>query len=109
MLVNCAVYKEGQKLAEIPVQQVGEYYARDDCFVWVALSEPSAAEFDAIANEFDLHPLLVDDARQGLVAPKLEEYENSVLAVVQTVEYDKAGDDDLHLGHFAIFVAKNYV
>ena len=36
-----------------------------DCFVWVALFEPSMDELDEMAEEFGLHELAVDDARHG--------------------------------------------
>ena len=37
MLINCVVYQRGTKLADIPVDQIGDYISRPDTFVWVAL------------------------------------------------------------------------
>lgn len=37
MLVNCVVYQEGRKLADIAKEAISEYVRRPDCFVWAAL------------------------------------------------------------------------
>jgi magnesium transporter len=50
MLLNCVAYQNGRKLAEIPVTDISEYVKRPDCFVWVALFEPSKEELDQMAQ-----------------------------------------------------------
>jgi magnesium transporter len=109
MLINCAVYENGQKFADIPVERISEYLARDGCLVWAALSEPSPDEFDAIAEHFDLHPLLARDARQVAASPQFEEVDDCLLAILQTVERGSVESDELRVGYLSISVAKNYV
>ncbi len=110
MLVNCAVYQNGRKFADIPAADISEYVNRPDCFVWVALFQPESAELDEMAAEFGLHPLAVEDARKGHQRPKIEEYDTSLFAVLQTVEAAPAGSDTtLLVGEVAIFVGANYV
>lgn len=41
MLVNCVAYEHGRKLADISVNEISEYLARPQCFVWVALADPT--------------------------------------------------------------------
>src|SRR5947207_11550059 len=102
MLVNCVAYTEGRKLADIPVEDISEYLKRPNCFVWVALKDPEPSELEMMQEEFDLHELAVDDARHGHQRPKIEEYGDSLFAVLQTIELK---DDDLVLGEVHIFVA----
>src|SRR4029079_9495558 len=64
MLVSCVAYENGRKLADIPVADISEYVHRPDSLVWVALFEPTQAELDEMAQEFDLHELAVEDARK---------------------------------------------
>ena len=111
MLITCVVYANGRKLADIPVEDISEYVTRPDCFVWVALFEPTREELDQMAEEFDLHPLAVEDARSGHQRPKIEEYGDSLFAVLQPIEKIKTddGDDDLLVGEVDIFVGENYV
>ena len=39
-----------------------------------------------MSEEFGLHPLAVEDARKGHQRPKIEEYEDSLFAVLHTIE-----------------------
>src|SRR5512138_556174 len=86
VLVSCVAYENGRKLADIPVADISEYVHRSDCFVWVALFEPTQAELDEMAQEFDLHELAVEDARKGHQRPKIEEYGDSLFAVLHPAE-----------------------
>ena len=110
MLVNCVAYQNGRKLGDIHVEDISEYVSRPDCFVWVALFEPGDVELDQMKEEFGLHPLAVEDARHGHQRPKLEEFEDSLFAVLQTVEHAPSGSDEpLRVGEVAIFVGSNYI
>ncbi len=109
MLINCVVYKKGRKLADIPVEDISEYVTQDDCFVWVALFEPTQDELARMAEEFELHPLAVEDAQKGHQRPKIEEYEDSLFVVLHTVEYAGGPDAEIHIGEIAIFVGPNYI
>jgi magnesium transporter len=106
MLVNCAAYRDGRKVADIAKEDIHKYLREPGTFVWVALRDPDPAELDEMQREFGLHELAVEDARYGHGRPKLEEYGDSLFAVVQTVEY--AGDE-LNVGEVNIFVGRNYV
>jgi magnesium transporter len=106
MLVNCVAYQEGTKLSDIPKEAISEYVKRPDCFVWVALKDPTQAELEEMRDEFGLHELAVEDARHGHQRPKIEEYGNSLFAVVQTIEIK---EDELQVGELDIFVGPNYI
>jgi len=106
MLINCAAYQDGRKLADIGRHEIKAYLSRPGCFVWVALSDADEAELQAMQQEFGLHELAVEDAHHGHQRPKIEEYGDSVFAVVHTVEYR---DDELRVGELNVFVGQNYV
>jgi len=107
MLINCAAYENGSKLADLPVAEISEYLKRPGCFVWVALKDATSEELDAMQEEFGLHELAVEDARNGHQRPKMEEYGDMVFAVVHTLEMTPT--DELHVGEIAIFAGRNYV
>lgn len=65
MLINCVVYENGAKLADIPVADISDYMTRHGCFVWVALLDATPEELDEMKLEFGLHDLAVEDARHG--------------------------------------------
>jgi magnesium transporter len=106
MLINCVVYQEGRKLADIDFHEIHSYLARPGCFVWVALKDATEAELEQMREEFDLHPLAVEDARHGHQRPKIEEYGDQLFVVLQTVE---VGGDELSVGELDIFVGRNFV
>jgi magnesium transporter len=106
MLINCVAYQEGKKLADITVDQISDYLMHPNCFVWVALMDAEPAELAQMQKEFNLHELAVEDALNGHQRPKIEEYGDSLFAVVKTAEMI---DDTLHIGELDIFAGKNYV
>jgi magnesium transporter len=106
MLINCVAYQEGKKLKDISIEEISDYLAMPGCFVWVALQDAELAELEKMREEFDLHPLAVEDSWQSHHRPKIEEYGDSVFAVMQLV---KMVDDDLTLGEVDVFVGLNYV
>ena len=106
MLVNCVAYQNGQKLGDIAVEQISEYVKRPECFVWVAIKDPERAELEAMQHEFDLHPLAVEDALHGHQRPKIEEYGDSLFAVLHIVELH---GDEIQVAEVSVFVGPNYV
>jgi magnesium transporter len=106
MLINCVAYQDGKKLADIPKEEIREYVKRPDCFVWVALFEPSAADLLEMQDEFKLHELAVEDASHGHQQPKIEEYGNSLFAVLKTVDVHQ---NEIQVGEVDIFVGANYI
>jgi magnesium transporter len=55
---------------------------------------------------FGLHPLAVEDAQAGHERPKIEEYGDSLFAVLHMVEPDAA---EFRVGELAVFAGRNYV
>jgi magnesium transporter len=107
MLINCVAYRDGHKLADIPVSEVSDYLAKGDCFVWVALRDASDAELAQMQEEFGLHDLAVEDARHGHQRPKIEEYGDTLFTVLHLVEFSPT--DELRVGEVNVFVGRNFV
>ncbi|HJS77238.1 MAG TPA: magnesium and cobalt transport protein CorA [Burkholderiales bacterium] len=106
MLINCVAYQNGRKLADIEKHEISNYLARPGCFVWVAVRDTSEAELAEMQEEFDLHPLAVEDARHGHQRPKIEEYGDSLFVVMNTIEVE---GEDLRAGEIHVFAGPNYV
>ena len=106
MLVNCVAYQNGRKLGDIKPDEISSYVCRPDCFVWVALKDPEPGELAAMQHEFDLHELAVEDAHHGHQRPKIEEYGDSLFAVLHTVDIVEG---ELEVGEVDAFVGTNYL
>jgi magnesium transporter len=106
VLINCAAYREGQRVADIPVSEIRAHLREPGGFVWVAIKDPEPQELSALQEEFDLHPLAVEDARNGHQRPKIEEYGTSLFVVLHLVE--RRGDE-LEVAEVAVFVGPQYI
>jgi magnesium transporter len=106
MLVSCVAYQNGERIADIEPQDIHRYIVKPGAFVWVALLEPEPRALELMQAEFDLHPLAVEDARHGHQRPKIEEYGDSVFAVLHVIELH---DGELRTGELDIFAGPNYV
>jgi magnesium transporter len=106
MLVNCVVYQQGRKLADIDVDEIAAWLNKPDSFVWVALRDATDAELTHMQQEFDLHDLAVEDARHGHQRPKVEEYGSTLFVVMQLLEVEQG---ELQTGEVAVFVGPNFV
>jgi magnesium transporter len=106
MLVNCVLYENGEKVADLPIDDIEGYSKGPGSFVWVALRDPDDLELDLIEKKFGLHELAVEDARHGHQRPKLEEYGASLFLVLHVVE---RGEEELRQGEVAIFVGPGYI
>ena len=107
MLINCVAYRDGAKLADIPVERISDHMGQPGCFVWVALRDASDEELAQMQHEFGLHDLAVEDAAHGHQRPKIEEYGDSVFAVLHLLEL--SATDEWQVGEVNIFAGPNYV
>ncbi|WP_310613214.1 magnesium/cobalt transporter CorA [Limnohabitans sp.] len=106
MLINCVAYQDGQKLADIDIANISDWLAKPDCFIWVAMRDASAQELQMMQEEFDLHPLAIEDAAHGHQRPKIEEYGETVFIVMQLPEMHEG---EVQVGEVAVFVGRNFV
>ncbi len=106
MLLKCAVYENGRKIADIPGSEIHSYVCRPGCFVWVAMRDRDIALLEEMREQFNLHPLAVEDAQKGHQRPKIEEYGDSLFAVLHMIE---PGVPELRVGEVDIFAGPNYV
>jgi len=106
MLINCVAYQDGLKIAEPSIHQISDYVTKPHTFIWVALKDADSTELQQMKEEFELHELAVEDAQHGHQRPKVEEYGDSIFAVIQLIEIVNS---ELHVGEVDVFVGRNYV
>ena len=89
------LYEHGQVIAEdFPAEEVGaRLAAHPDAVLWLDLYDPDESDLAAIAGEFNLHPLAIEDAVQDHERPKLDRYPSHLFLNVYAV--DVAADPEL--------------
>ena len=108
MIVNCAAYADGRRVADIDLEAVSDYVAKDGYFVWIGLHEPDETILRKLQDELGLHELAVEDARRAHQRPKLEEYGSSLFIVLRTAIWDD-GANAVGVGETHLFVGSRYV
>lgn len=106
MLINCAAYKAGHRIAEIDLDQAGRVESAPGDFVWVGLHEPDEPLLRTVQQRFGLHDLAVEDAHTAHQRPKLEAYGESLFVVLRTAQLK---DGKIAWGETHIFVGPGYV
>ena len=88
-VVDCAVYEQGRRLpGPVDLDKVLSRIGRGkDRFVWIGLYQPTAEQFERIADAFRLHPLAVEDAVHAHQRPKLERYGDTLFLVLKSIVY----------------------
>ncbi len=109
MLINCVVYENGAKLADIEVSEISDHLSQPGRFVWVALQDASPAELQEMKEEFDLHELAVEDALHGHQRPKIEEYGASLFSVLHLIEKMPDTRNEIIVGEVDVFAGRNFV
>jgi magnesium transporter len=106
---DCAVYERGgRRPGRVPLRHAGETAASTDGFVWIGLQQPSEADLAAVAAEFALPALAVEDAVKAHQRPKLELYDGTVFVVLKPVVYLEA-QERLEVSELAVFLGPRFV
>jgi magnesium transporter len=110
VIVDCGVYAGGARrdLPKNPEAVANAIECDDECFGWIGLHEPSAAELSRVQALFGLHPLAVEDALKPHQRPKMERYGASLVVVLRTLWYVDE-QDAVETGQISIFVGPRFV
>lgn len=82
---RCLVRRHGGGVDELPAgrsDEISEIRADPRSTVWLALRDPGDAELRLLADEFDLHPLAIEDVRKRGQRPKLDTYADQQMLVL---------------------------
>jgi magnesium transporter len=73
-VINSAVYANGRKVADVAIEEAGDWSKRPGHVVWIGLFEPTDDLLQLVQRQFNLHPLAIEDAGKAHQHPKLEQY-----------------------------------
>ena len=76
-------------------------------FAWIGMYRPTEDELRAVANEFGLHELAVEDALVGHQRPKLERYGETLFLVLRPARYLDA-PEEVEFGEVHLFIGPNF-
>ena len=106
-VVNSVVYGRDGSRRDITLDEISDVLEVDDgSFVWVGLFNPGTALLDKLQEEFGLHALAVEDARNAHQRPKIEAYGDSLFIVAHTAQLV---DGVIAFGETHVFVGRRYL
>jgi magnesium transporter len=105
-VVASAAYAGGRRIAEVPIEDVGEWSRKPGHVVWIGLHEPGLDLLRQVQREFNLHDLAIEDALKAHQRPKLEQYGESLFVVARTAQML---DGRIAFGETHLFVGHGYV
>ncbi|HEX8447050.1 MAG TPA: magnesium/cobalt transporter CorA [Sphingomonas sp.] len=105
-VVAATLYRNGQKIRDIPLDETIRCDHDKSEFVWIGLLEPTDAELLDLQQRYDLHPLAVEDALKAHQLPKVDIYGDQLFVVAQTAHLE---GDDICYGETAIFVGHSHI
>jgi magnesium transporter len=114
MVVNCAAYQEGRRIADVDLQHdpesalevVRSTDSDRDRFIWLGLHEPDEELLRRVQRRFGLHDLAIEDAHSAHQRPKLEIYGQSLFVVLRTAQLQGSR---IQFGETHIFVGRGHV
>jgi magnesium transporter len=109
-VVAAAIYRDGRRIDSPPTVAETARRLREQpgTMAWIGLYRPAEAQLLAVADEFELHELAVEDAIVAHQRPKLERYGDTLFAVLRSARYlDDV--EEVEFGEIHLFVGSNFV
>jgi len=109
MILDSALYQDGRRNhQDASISELISFARREGGFVWVGVSEPSPAEFEKLAADFEFHPLAIEDAVMAKQRAKLEMYEGMTFVVLRTTFYEEQASQ-VTTGEILTFIGEHYI
>ena len=110
-VVDNAIYVDGRR-AKAPRSLDHTFEELRSCgggsFCWIGLLRPTHEEIRAVADEFGLHALAVEDTVTAHQRPKLERYDDVLFVVLRPARYVDR-EEVVELGEVHLFVGPDFV
>jgi magnesium transporter len=109
-VVAAAIYRDGRRVDSPMTVAEAARRLRDQrgTMAWIGLYRPAEAQLLAVAEEFGLHELAVEDAIVAHQRPKLERYGDTLFVVLRAARYlDEV--EEVEFGEIHVFVGSNFV
>jgi magnesium transporter len=106
-VVDAAVYRDGRRIPGLT--SVSDVYSRPSgSMAWIGLLRPADEQLHSAAEQFNLHPLAVEDAIVAHQRPKRDRYGDTQLVVLRSARYlDET--ETVDFGEIHIFTGPQFV
>ncbi|MDP8247950.1 MAG: magnesium/cobalt transporter CorA [Candidatus Tritonobacter lacicola] len=111
MITSFARLEDGTFKRGIDRPEIKGVLAGETNLLWLDLEDPTEEEIDIIREEFDFHPLLIEDCIASHSHPKIDEFKDYLFMVIHSCYHykDKREEDALDIRELNIFIGPNYI
>lgn len=96
------------EIENVKAEDLSTVISQPDSLVWIDLVDPTDADYKLLAQEFDFHPLALEDAQKEGQRPKLDQYPTFIFIIFYAVQVT----NDVRAfstQELALFVGANYL
>ena len=105
-VVACALYRDGRRVRDVAVEEIGALAGHEGGIIWLGLHEPGAQLLENVETQLDVHDLMIDDAAHAHQRPKLDIYDNALFIVLRTAQLVR---EEVQYGETHLIVGKGFV
>jgi magnesium transporter len=104
---TCKVFRQGeQPQSHADVSEISEILREPGTLVWFDVVNPTHKDLAVLQEEFDLHPLAVEDAVMAHERPKIESYDHYWFLILQATTLE---NEHIVFHEMAIFAGKKFL
>jgi magnesium transporter len=108
-MIRAHVFRGGQELTDVALDDLSEVRVEPHTLVWVDLVSATTEELDKMGEEFGVHPLALEDCRNRHQRPKVDEYTDHVFLAAYGAEPGAGKDARSALHEVDIVAGKQFV
>ncbi len=105
-VVAAYLYRHGKRVREVAIDEKVDCPTDKSEFVWIGICDPTDDEMRTLKEQYDLHPLAVEDAVNANQLPKIDVYGDQLFVVARTAHLE---GDTIDYGETAIFVGHSHI
>jgi magnesium transporter len=105
-IIAATVYADGQRVADMAIDEASSWRSKPGHMIWIGLHEPSPQVLSAVQRQFELHDLAIEDARHAHQRPKIEQYGDGLFIVARTAQLEGS---EIAFGETHLFVGDGYI
>ena len=105
-LIAAYRYRNGRRVEQVSLEHPTVCVPDKSEFVWVGLADPTEEELRTLQEQYELHPLAVEDALKAHQLPKLDVYGDQLFVVARTAHL---AEDSISYGETSAFVGYNHI
>lgn len=106
-MIAVTIHSDGSGLLEdIPIDRISDVLQQENELLWVDVVDPTSDDLRLIGEEFNFHPLAMEDVRKHRQRPKVDFYEGYLFVVFYATSLK---DRRVTINEVHLFIGRNYL